>query len=121
MTKIKLNDVIDILTSVVSNSREIVHFNLTKEVNTFFTPPEPPYEQTILIVSVNTMCLNDSKDFDKILNTIRYCGLTDVIKIGYSDKSSILLDITINVTNLNVYYEYDFLNEAGGLRKLSIK
>jgi len=40
--------------------------------------------------------------------------------MGYSDKSTTSLDIIIDVTNLNVYYEYDFLNEAGGLRKLSI-
>jgi len=120
MTKIKLNDVIDVLSVVVPNAREIINFSLTKEVNTFNTPPEPSFTQDILTVSINTFNIYDSKELEKIISTLRYCGLTNMIKMGYSDKSTTSLDIIIDVTNLNVYYEYDFLNEAGGLRKLSI-
>lgn len=115
---IKLNDVINVLSIVVPNAREIINFSLIKEVN---TPPEPPFEQDILTVSINTFNIYDSKELEKIISTLRYCGLTDMIKMGYTDKLTTSLDIIIDVTNLNVYYEYDFFNEAGGLRKLSIK
>jgi len=113
MGKIKLNDVLDVMSKLVPNAREIVHFNLTKKVN--------PYEKDILTVSVNTFGLYNDKDFNIILNTIRYCGLSNINKIGYADKNTTFLDIDIDVTNLTVHYEYEFLDEAGGLRKLSIK
>ena len=102
---ISLNKVIEVLSSVVPNSREIISFK-TEE----YVVVESIYDvskQITLTFSVNTFGLNNESDFKKIVNTLRYCGLTNITRIGYSDKSSILLEINIDVTNLNVYYEYN--------------
>ena len=101
---ISLNKVIEVLSSVVPNSREIISFKTEEEV------VESKYDiskHITLTFSVNTFGLNNESDFKKIVNTLRYCGLTNITRIGYSDKSSILLEINIDVTNLNVYYEYN--------------
>lgn len=108
---IKLYNIIDVLTTVIPNAREIIRFNLSKEINTSL---EPPFKQDILTVSINTFNMYEYKELEKIISTLKYCGLTNMIKMGYSDKFTTLFDIIIDVTNLNVYYEYDFLNEAGG-------
>jgi len=92
-TNILINEVFDVLTTQVPNAKEISSFSFDKDSTITF--------------SVNTLRLNKSKDFNKILNTLRYCGLTNIVRIGYSDKTSILLNITIDVSNLNVYYEYN--------------
>ena len=92
-TNILINEVFDVLTTQVPNAKEISSFHFDKDSTITF--------------SVNTLRLNKPKDFNKILNTIRYCGLTNIVRIGYSDNTSILLNITIDVSNLNVYYEYN--------------